>query len=227
MDDRQAKLLKLVVENHIATAEPVGSKFLVSINKVDWSEATVRNDLRALEKSGYLTHPYTSAGRVPTEQGYRHFVNNLDFEKIKAGKKDDMVLDDMMLDNTDFEISIKNLAKTVVELTDTAVLMAFSPNRVYYTGLSNLFNQPEFEETQMVLEVSAMFDRCEDCLEDFYDKTTDEIEFFIGSEHPFGMVLSTVSFRFGDGGLFLLLGPLRTDYKKNFGIMKKIKEIIV
>ncbi|MDO8499420.1 MAG: DeoR family transcriptional regulator [bacterium] len=226
MDARQAKLLNLVIENYIATAEPIGSKFLVSASKLDWSEATVRNDLRALEEAGYLSHPHTSAGRVPTEKGYRYFVDSLDLEKIKTGKKDDMVLEDMMPDNLDFEIEIKNLAKLVVDLTGTAVLLALAPNKVYYTGLSNLFNQPEFEETQVVLEVSSMFDRCEECVEDFYDKTTDEIEFFIGSEHPFGMVLSTTSMRFGDSGLFLLLGPLRTDYKKNFGIMKKIKEII-
>ena len=66
METRQQQLLNLVIENHIATAEPVGSKFLVSEGNLDWSEATVRNELRILEEEGYLTHPHTSAGRIPT-----------------------------------------------------------------------------------------------------------------------------------------------------------------
>jgi len=70
-------VLGLVIREYVANAQPVGSKRLVQNYQLDFSAATVRNELAALEKLGYLTHPHTSAGRVPTEKGYRFFVQHL------------------------------------------------------------------------------------------------------------------------------------------------------
>ncbi|MBU1613526.1 MAG: DeoR family transcriptional regulator [bacterium] len=227
MDARQEQLLKMVVENHIETAEPVGSKFLVNAKKLEWSEATVRNDLRALEEQGYLTHPHTSAGRVPTEMGYKFFVNSLDLKNIKISKKDSAVLDGLSGTANDVEILGKQMAKAVAELSNATVVMALAPNKVYYTGLSNLFNQPEFKDLNVVLDVSSMFDRCEECLEDFFNKSEKNVNFFLGSEHPFGHFLSILSFKFGENGLFSLLGPLRMNYKRNWALVSKAKSLIV
>lgn len=226
MDARQSQLLKLVITNHIETAEPVGSKFLVAASKLNWSEATVRNDLRALEEEGYLTHPHTSAGRLPTEKGYRYFVDNLDLSEARPSKKENIALEAAVRAGGEPETARKYVAKTAAELAQGAVLLAFSPDKVYYTGLSFLFRQPEFSALEIVADVSAMFDRCEECLRDFFDKADKEIKFFIGSEQPFGNYLSVAAFRFGEESLFSLLGPQRMDYRKNFGIAKKVKEII-
>ena len=83
MNTRQEQLLTLVIEKYIATAQPIGSKVLVSEAGLDWSEATVRNELRELEEMGYLTHPHTSAGRIPTEAGYKYYIEKTDWEKIR------------------------------------------------------------------------------------------------------------------------------------------------
>ncbi len=226
MDTRQSQLLKLVIANHIETAEPVGSKFLVAESKLEWSEATVRNELRALEEEGYLTHPHTSAGRLPTAKGYRYFVDNLDLSEARPTKKENIALEAAARSSGETETARKYIAKTTAELGRGAVLLAFSPQRVYYTGLSNLFNQPEFRETSVVVDVSAMFDRCEECLQDFFDKVDAEIKFFIGAEQPFGDYLTVATFKAADEALFSLLGPMRMDYEDIFGIMKKVKEII-
>jgi len=226
MDTRQSQLLKLVIENHIETAEPIGSKFLVAEGKLDWSDATVRNELRALEEEGYLTHPHTSAGRIPTEKGYRYFVDNLDLSDSKPSKKENIALESAARASNEPEAARKYIAKVTAELAQGAVIMAFSPEKVYYTGLSNLFNQPEFKELSVVVDVSAMFDRCEECLQDFFEKVDGEIKFFVGSEQPFGNYLSVVTFKAKDNALFSLLGPMRMDYKNILGIMKKVKEII-
>ncbi len=226
MDTRQAQLLKLVVENHIETAEPVGSKFLVADGKLGWSEATVRNELRALEEDGYLTHPHTSAGRVPTEKGYRYFIDNLDLSDARPKRKENIALESAARASSDPESARKCIARTASELAQGVVIMAFSPEKVYYTGLSNLFNQPEFKELRVIVDVSAMFDQCEVCLQDFFEKADDEIRFFIGSEQPFGNYLSVATFKAKDETLFSLLGPMRMDYKNILGIMKKVQEII-
>ena len=74
---RQETILELIIREFVATAEPVGSKRLVEAYGLDVSPATVRNEMKRLEQMGYLTHPHTSAGRVPTHQGYRYFVQHL------------------------------------------------------------------------------------------------------------------------------------------------------
>lgn len=76
MTDRRRKILELVVREYISSAQPVGSEALSRL-RLGVSSATIRNELAALESEGYLTHPHTSAGRVPTEKGYRYFVESL------------------------------------------------------------------------------------------------------------------------------------------------------
>lgn len=77
LDDRKAAILKAVVEEYIETAQPVGSASVVRATNLPVSTATVRNELAVLEREGYLDHPHTSAGRVPTDKGYRFFVDHL------------------------------------------------------------------------------------------------------------------------------------------------------
>ncbi len=77
LDDRKTAILRAVVEEYIATAQPVGSAHIASNRDLAVSSATVRNDMAALEREGYLMHPHTSAGRIPTDKGYRFFVDNL------------------------------------------------------------------------------------------------------------------------------------------------------
>jgi heat-inducible transcriptional repressor len=77
LDDRKAAILKAVVEEYIATAQPVGSSSVVRATGLGVSPATVRNEMAHLERDGYLNHPHTSAGRIPTDKGYRFFVDHL------------------------------------------------------------------------------------------------------------------------------------------------------
>jgi heat-inducible transcriptional repressor len=74
---RQQTILGLVIKHYVANAQPVGSKTLLETSGLDVSSATIRNEMAALEELGYLTHPHTSAGRVPTDKGYRYFVERL------------------------------------------------------------------------------------------------------------------------------------------------------
>lgn len=77
LDDRKLRILRAIVTEYVADGEPVGSRRVVEVARLDVSAATVRNDMAALEELGYITQPHTSAGRVPTDQGYRRFVDDL------------------------------------------------------------------------------------------------------------------------------------------------------
>ncbi len=78
--ERRRRLLRLVIQEYVRTAQPVGSQTIAQIAQLGVSAATIRNDLAALEADGLLSHPHTSAGRVPTEAGYRYFVHHLMLE---------------------------------------------------------------------------------------------------------------------------------------------------
>ena len=77
MDDRKLEVLRAIVTDYVSSQEPVGSKSLVERHDLGVSPATVRNDMAALEEEGYITQPHTSAGRIPTDKGYRLFVDRL------------------------------------------------------------------------------------------------------------------------------------------------------
>jgi heat-inducible transcriptional repressor len=228
LEPRQEQLLNLVIEKYIETAEPIGSRFLVEEAKLDWSEATVRNDLRDLEAMGFLTHPHTSAGRVPTTSGYHFYVEKTNFNDVKLSKREAAELESEAQNASDFEQLAKQLAKSVVELSAEMVLLAFSPQKVYYTGLSNLFQKPDFGERELMVDVSSMFDRCEELLPKFFDIVGKEPKYFLGDEHPFGTALSVLSVRCGENNtaLLALLGPQRMDYKHNWALVQKTIEVL-
>lgn len=224
MNQRQEQLLTLVIEKHIETALPIGSKFLVSEAGLDWSEATVRNELRELEEQGFLMHPHTSAGRVPTVAGYKNYLEKIDWAESEVNKEYARVWQGYF-EQEDNILAQKNLAKSLAAITQETVILAFSPHSIYYTGLANLFSKPEFVELGVVGDISQVFDRCEDCIPAFYNIVTEEIKFYIGNDHPFGGMLSVGSFKFGES-LLTLLSPMRTNYKQNYSLLKTAKEIL-
>jgi heat-inducible transcriptional repressor len=77
LDERKLTVLRAIVEDYVSTTEPVGSKSLVDRHHFDVSPATIRNDMAVLEEQGFIAQPHTSAGRVPTDKGYRLFVDRL------------------------------------------------------------------------------------------------------------------------------------------------------
>lgn len=224
MNTRQEQLLTLVIEKYIETAQPIGSKFLVSDAGLELSEATVRNELRELEEEGFLTHPHTSAGRIPTENGYKYYLSKIEWDKLKLNKKEGEILESFFALEDKIQAQ-KNLSKSLAAITQETVIFAFTEHSIYYTGLSNLFSKPEFVELGIVGDVSQVFDRCEDCIPAFYNLVNEDIKFFIGNEHPFGNMLSAVAFRSGDS-LVTLLSPLRTNYKRNYTLLQAVKNLL-
>src|SRR3984885_4526256 len=85
LDERKLAVLRAIVEDYVSTTEPVGSKSLVDRHGLDVSPATIRNDMAVLEDQGFIAQPHTSAGRIPTEKGYRLFVDRLSSIKPMSG----------------------------------------------------------------------------------------------------------------------------------------------
>lgn len=122
MNDRQRELLKIIVENYIKTVKPVGSKSLVK--KLKCSSATIRNDMAYLESLGYLEKTHLSSGRVPSETGYKYYVDNLMKPKEISG--DDVLKLQTILSNKDLEVSdaILKCMEIISEITNyTSIIL--------------------------------------------------------------------------------------------------------
>lgn len=227
LTSRQKQLLCLIINDFVNTAEPVGSSSLVNKYKLKMSPATIRSEMAELEKRGYLVKPHTSAGRVPSEKAYEYFVEkHLEYHKsIKLEK----VIEEL-LKKAVYEQAIKNTAKLLSQLSGQAVIVGFKFNHAYYTGLSNLFRHPEFQEYGQVVNLTAMIDRMDDMLAQLFDEVKDEVGIFVGHKNPFGSQTSLVISRFRyedrEPGVIALLGPIRMDYSKSYSLIKQAKEVI-
>lgn len=225
MNNRQDELLKLVTESYIESAEPVGSKFLVAHFELEMSDATARNEMRDMEDEGYLTHPHTSAGRIPTEQGYRYYVGRL-MKSTEPSKKLKNELTKLKKEETRNERDTwKAAAKLLAGEFGNAVIVAFGPRSVYYTGISLLFSQPEFRDAVRAINVSAMFDECEDRIDEVFDKLdSSQPRVLIGNDNPLSSACSLVGARLRHGNLITIVGPQRMDYAKSLGLLSWLSQ---
>jgi heat-inducible transcriptional repressor len=92
LTNREREVLQYIIQNFIVSASPIASKTLIEKHKLNVSSATIRNDMNSLEAKGYLDHPHTSSGRIPTELGYRFYVNSL-MQVSRLTREEQEVLD--------------------------------------------------------------------------------------------------------------------------------------
>lgn len=221
---RKKTILRTIIKEYVKNAQPVSSGMLVSKYKLGVSPATVRNDMAELEDEGYIFQPHTSAGRVPTELAYE-----LELEAIREGNQKTLKDSELELLENLFsyeEAGAKQTAKAIAELSSGAVFWAFHKNDLYYTGLSNLFIQPEFKQSEIVYDVSVIIDHLEDIIDKLFEKIIEGEQVMIGSANPFGNFLSTVLVKYKKdkkSGVFGIMGPTRMDYARNLALVNFIK----
>jgi len=126
MDERKALVLRAIVSHFVSTGEPVGSKTLVERYRLKVSPATVRNDMGALEEAGYIYQPHTSAGRIPTDTGYRYFVDAWGSDKRLPAEEARQIRSFFGRPRFEFEESLRETATLLSRLTDHAAVV-FAP----------------------------------------------------------------------------------------------------
>ena len=184
--------------------------------------------MAALEKEGYLTHPHTSAGRIPTEKGYRFFLDNFAKMTGRLSAKELKSLADFYKKAKElpWENRIRELAKKMAAISQNAVVVGFSPDSFYYTGLSNLFSQPEFKDPAVVYDLGLVIDHLDQVMAKMFGRIN-EISVKIGSQNPFGEQTSVILTPWhSQDGLMGILGPMRMDYEKNLGLLKFVEDNI-
>jgi heat-inducible transcriptional repressor len=124
LDDRKLAVLRAIVEDYVATQEPVGSKALVERHHLRVSPATVRNDMAILEEEGYIRQPHTSAGRVPTDRGYRLFVDKLSRIKPLSGAER-RAIERFLLGAVDLDDVVHRTVRLLAQLTRQVAVVQY------------------------------------------------------------------------------------------------------
>ncbi len=224
MTDRQQKILQAIVEQYAEVASPVGSSLLAKVFNV--SSATVRAEMAELERNGYITQPHTSAGRIPTDKGYRFYVNHLaDAEEVSASRgRAEKALATRAIQSGVPERAIRNTVDTLVELTHNLGIATIG-DQLYMSGLSNLFGQPEFMNGGQVREVARLLDNLEPWL---YEAAPNEpLSVYIGQENPIGrsagctLIVSRFRSPFSDRSYIGVLGPTRQSYRDVMTLVRR------
>ncbi len=128
LDARKSAILRKIVSEHIETGEPVGSQHVVRDQTIDVSAATVRAEMAALERDGYLTHPHTSAGRVPTDLGYRFFVDHLGRRDGLDPQRAEQVSEFFTRTHGELDSMLRDTSRLLSTLTDYAALVVGPPH---------------------------------------------------------------------------------------------------
>ena len=215
MTDRQKQILCAIIEQYAEVAVPVGSVTLAKLFGV--SSATIRADMAELERLDYIAQPHTSAGRVPTDKGYRFYVNNLAEEKeTPTERRGERALAARVQHGGMPERTIRNAVDTLVELTHNLGLATIG-NQLYMSGLSNLFGQPEFMNAGQAQQVARLLDNLEPWLREA--APNEPLNVYIGSENPIGraagcsLIISKFQSPYSDHSYIGVLGPTRQSYR--------------
>lgn len=232
MTDRQKQILSAIIEQYAEVAVPVGSSLLAKVFNV--SSATIRAEMAELERLGYINQPHTSAGRIPTDAGYRFYVNNIAEPASNAPEtRAERALTARVQHGGMPERTIRNAVDTLVELTHNLGLATIG-NQLYISGLSNLFGQPEFVSGQQVQQVARLLDNLEPWLHEA--APNEPLSVYIGAENPIGrsagvtLIISRFRSPFSDHSYIGTLGPTRQSYRDVMSLVahtgKTLEEVL-
>lgn len=228
MSPRQQKILAAIVEQYAEVASPVGSSLLAKAFGV--SSATIRAEMAELERGGYIMQPHTSAGRVPTDKGYRYYVNLVQADEIKPSERRvERALTARVGSAGVPELTIKSAVDTLVELTHNLGIATLG-DQLYMSGLSNLFGQPEFVQTGQVQQVARLLDNLEPWLKEAAPNKP--LSVYIGHENPIGrsagasLIISRFRSPFSDHSYIGVLGPTRQHYRDVMGLVQRAGETL-
>jgi len=228
MTPRQTAILRSIVEQYAEVASPVGSNLLAKAFNV--SSATIRAEMAELERLGYIMQPHTSAGRVPTDKGYRLYVNQVtEADESVPERRAERALSARVQDAGMPERTIRNAVDTLVELTHNLGIATLG-DQLYMAGLSNLFGQPEFMHPGQVQEVARLLDNLQPWLQEA--APNEPLSVYIGRENPIGrgagcsLIISRFRSPYSDNSYIGVLGPTRQSYKDVMNLVRRAGETL-
>ena len=240
LTERQQVILDRLIDAHIESAQPIGSRLITERYQLNYSPATVRHEMGALEEVGYLTHPHTSSGRLPTDQGYRYYVDHcLQQESIsgdlfeplagnlkEAGDGMEFLGERVprVLSAISKEVGLVLVPQTVAEDRDQA-----SRNKLFLQGSTQLLRKPEFQDVEKVCHLFQAFEEKAMLVKWLLQNTPEEgVSVTIGQENTSEALkdCSVISTSYGAGeehrGTISIIGPRRMRYSRMVMLVREM-----
>ena len=224
LSERQSQILNTIVDEYINTAMPVSSGVLFDKGFFEVSCPTIRNEMADLTDMGFLVQPHTSAGRVPTERGYRFFVDELVVNSQETRAPTPLRPKSELRGASKKHGRLFDRAREVSHNTnDLVICVDEEDGEVKYLGLKKVLGNPEFSTHEAVLSMLEELERFENYIDGVQKYLTRDLTIFIGSENPFfeNSKYSMISARVNES-FIALLGPMRMRYKINLSLLERI-----
>ncbi|HYC80037.1 MAG TPA: hypothetical protein VEC17_03345 [Candidatus Binatia bacterium] len=227
---RQQKILAAIVKEYSETAQPVGSQEIVEKYNLNVSPATIRNEMAVLEKQGFISQPHKSAGRVPTDKGYRFFVNEL-MQRFELSEKERRMLKgELVRLQAAHEQLGRSISKLISEVSGQAAFTLL-PQDASAAGLAQIVSMPD-ADAETIKGVAELFDHIDQHGSKLLKQAEGKPEAFIGKEVPIpvpknmSLVVSNIKLKNGKRGLIGIVGPKRMSYAKNMSLLEYLAKLI-
>jgi len=234
IDDRKSLILKAIIESFVQAADPVGSNYILKNYKINVSSATIRNDMAYLEEIGLIYQPHISAGRIPTEKGFRVFVDELMDEVSNSVQEKQRAVFDLSRDNTyrEMEVFLKDSLSILSSTTQNVSFITLPWKRdAYYLGVSYVLKKPEFRDAVRASSIVEVLEDKDNFLEAISQMEIDRgVRIYIGNENIVSGIQScsilVTEYELCDDfkGVIGVLGATRMNYAYNISALKVLRD---
>lgn len=233
LTDRQKQILQSVINEYVEGASPVGSEVLAQKYNLGVSPATLRNEMAALTHAGFLEKPHASAGRIPSDLGFRYYIKNLMQEQEIPVMNEVAIKQRIWANRHDQEKMLKSAVQSLADESQHLSLSATNESRIYVAGAVHILRHPEFYDIDLTRAVLHLLDQTDLILE-MFGRLPNEQDFGIllgeemgfSSMNPCGLVFTRFSLPRGVRGQIGVLGPVRLEYPKIVPLVRYFGELM-
>ncbi|MCK9431622.1 MAG: hypothetical protein PHQ84_06015 [Candidatus Omnitrophica bacterium] len=231
-NSRRRSVLNSAISRYIKNALPVASDEIAE--EFDLSSATIRNIFSELDESGFLKHPYTSGGRVPTDKGYRYYVDFLIRQMELLDEEKKRILKDCKKKIRRLDDALENTPEVISEITHYAGIVSILQlqDKFFYKGISRIIDQPEFKDADKIRLLVRLMEDKEKLLEIINRDFSGKVKVYIGSElglaemENCSLIVSGFNLKNRPLGRLAVLGPMRMEYDHIIPTLEYISDVL-
>ena len=231
--ERKESILAITIDQYIQTVTPVSSTIVAKRYPTGVSSATVRNILAELEEEGFLTHPHTSAGRVPTQKGYRYYVDHLMDEIRLLEEEKRRIKEEYDQTSQELERLVEKTSKILSDTTHyTSIISIDGEQKLYCRGTNYIITYSDYQDLKKMEGILAALEEQKELLHLINKELADRMNIFIGEEirvaemENCSIVVSKFQTHEGSTGRMAVLGPTRMQYERVISTMEYLGKLL-
>ncbi len=219
---RKDRILALTISHYIKTVMPISSSFISTVYPIGLSSATIRNIFCELEEEGFLTHPHTSAGRIPTQKGYRYYVDNLMNEINLLEDEKKRINSEYEKQSLELENLLDRTSRVLSDITNLTSIISIDgeEHHIFLRGANHVVQYPDYQDIEKIRSILKALDEKEQLLSFINQKLREKINIYIGQEialsemNTCSLIITSYRTKNGPTGRIAILGPTRMNYER-------------